>query len=186
MPFGVDPFAKDRAILDKQAFGPTKGPALAGDHHCGVRRSRVSRLQTGAAGDREADEQRAQGQAHLPELPTGKIHPWAEKASAYVDCIDRENNDAAWKFIASVYEQQDTVNQQNEAGAAALTNKLNELAAGAGVDAKKVAACTDSAETKQRLERSRKVGEEVEIAATPLYSSTDAAWETLPACRRKC
>ena len=27
MPFGPDPFAKDRAILDKDAFGPTKGPA---------------------------------------------------------------------------------------------------------------------------------------------------------------
>ncbi len=167
MPFGVDPFAKDRAILDKQAFGPTKGPASPaitivefGDLECPACKQAQPAIEKLMSSEPKV-------RLIFQNYPLGNIHPWAEKASAYVDCIDRENNDAAWKFIASVYEQQDTVNQQNEAGAAALTNKLNELAAGAGVDAKKVAACTDSAETKQRLERSRKVGEEVEIAATP-------------------
>jgi protein-disulfide isomerase len=101
--------------------------------------------------------------------PLDQIHPWAQKAAAYVDCITRENNDAAWKFIASVYEQQDAMNQQHESGAAALTTKFNELAAAAGVDAKKVAACADSAETKARLARSKKLGEEVAIAATPTF-----------------
>ncbi len=61
------------------------------------------------------------------------------------------------------------MNQQHESGAAALTTKLNELAAGAGVDAKKVAACADSAETKARLERSKKLGDEVAITATPTF-----------------
>lgn len=100
-------------------------------------------------------------------FPLGSIHPWAQKTATYVDCIGRESNDAAWKFIALVYEQQDAVNQQFEKGAEALTNKLNEVAGDAGVDAKKVAACTDSAETKQRLERGRKLGEEVGVNATP-------------------
>jgi protein-disulfide isomerase len=100
-----------------------------------------------------------------------QVHPWAQKAAAYVDCITRENNDAAWKFIALVYEQQDAVNQQYESGAPALITKLNEIAAGAGVDvdAQKVAACADSAETKARLERSKKLGEEVAITSTPTF-----------------
>ena len=101
--------------------------------------------------------------------PLDQIHPWARQAAAYVDCIARENNDAAWKFIASVYEQQEAADQQHESGAAGLTNKLNELAAGAGADAKKVAACADSSETKARLDRSKKLGEEVSIASTPTF-----------------
>jgi protein-disulfide isomerase len=167
LPFGVDPFAKDRAILDKQAFGPTKGPASPaitivefGDLECPACKQAQPAIEKLMSSEPKV-------RLIFQNFPLEKLHPWAEKAAAYVDCIDRENNDAAWKFIASVYEQQDAVNQQNEAGAAALTSKLNELAVAAGVDAKKVAACTDSAETKQRLERSRKVGEEVEIAATP-------------------
>ena len=167
LPFGADPFAKDRAILDKQAFGPTKGPATPaitivefGDLECPACKQAQPAIEKLMSTDPKI-------RLIFQNFPLEKIHPWAEKAAAYVDCIDRENNDAAWKFIASVYEQQDAVNQQNEAGAAALTNKLNELTAAVGVDARKVAACTGSAETKQRLERSRKLGEEVEIAATP-------------------
>jgi protein-disulfide isomerase len=167
LPFGVDPFSKERTILDKQAFGPTKGPASPaitivefGDLECPACKQAQPAIEKLMSSEPKV-------RLIFQNFPLEKLHPWAEKAAAYVDCIDRENNDAAWKFIASVYEQQDAVNQQNEAGAAALTSKLNELAVAAGVDAKKVAACTDSAETKQRLERSRKVGEEVEIAATP-------------------
>ncbi len=167
LPFGPDPFVKDRAILDKQAFGPTKGPASPaitivefGDLECPACKQAQPVIEKLMSSEPKV-------RLIFQNFPLETIHPWAEKASAYVDCIDRENNDAAWKFIASVYEQQDAVDQQYEAGAAALTNKLNELAAGVGVDAKKVAACTDSAETKQRLERSMKLGQEVEIAATP-------------------
>jgi protein-disulfide isomerase len=167
LPFGVDPFAQDRAILNKQAFGPTKGaasPAITivefGDLECPACKQAQPVIEKLMSGEPKV-------RLIFQNYPLEKIHPWAEKAAAYVDCIDRENKDAAWKFIASVYEQQEAVNQQNEVGAAALTTTLNELATAAGVDAKKVAACTDSAETKQRLERSRKLGEEVEIAATP-------------------
>jgi protein-disulfide isomerase len=167
LPFGPDPFAKDRAILDKGAFGPTKGPATPaitivefGDLECPACKQVQPSIEKLMGGETKV-------KLIFQNYPLEKIHPWAQKAAAYVDCIVREDNDAAWKFIASVYEQQEAVNQQNETGAAALTTKLNELAAGAGADAKKVAACADSAGTKERLERSKKLGNEVAIAATP-------------------
>ncbi len=167
MPFGADPFARERAILQKGAFGPTKGaakPAITivefGDLECPACK------QVQPAIEKLMSEE-PKVRLIFQNYPLDQIHPWAQKAAAYVDCIMRENNDAAWKFIASVYEQQDAMNQLHETGAAALTAKFNELAAAAGVDAKKVAACTDSAETKERLTRSKKLGDEVAVAATP-------------------
>jgi protein-disulfide isomerase len=169
MPFGPDPFAKDRAILDKQAFGPTKGPAAPaitivefGDLECPACKQAQPAMEKLMSAEPKV-------RLIFQNFPLESIHPWAEKAAAYVDCIARENNDAAWKFIASAYEEQDAINQQHEAGAAALIAKLNELATAAGVDAKKVETCTDSPETKQRLERSRKLGDEVAITATPTF-----------------
>ena len=169
MPFGADPFARERAILEKAAFGPTKGSATPvitivefGDLECPACK------QVQPAIEKLMSEQ-PKVRLIFQNYPLDQIHPWAQKAAAYVDCIMRENNDAAWKFIASVYEQQDAMNQQHESGAAALTTKFNELAAAAGVDAKKVAACADSAETKARLARSKKLGEDVAIAATPTF-----------------
>jgi len=169
LPFGTDPFAKDRALLNKQAFGPTKGPAAPaitivefGDLECPACK------QVQPAIEKLMSEE-PKVRLIFQNFPLTRIHPWADQAAAYVDCIGRENNDAAWKFIASVYEQQDAVNQQHEAGAAQLTAKLNEVATAAGVDAKKIEACTNSPETKQRLERSEKVGDEVQINATPTF-----------------
>jgi protein-disulfide isomerase len=169
MPFAPDPFTKDRAILDKAAFGPTQGPATPaitivefGDLECPACKQAQPAVEKLMSGQPKV-------KLIFQNYPLEQIHPWAQKAAAYVDCITRENNDAAWKFIASVYEQQDAVNQQHESGAGALTAKLGELADGTGVDAKKIAACADSAETKQRLERSKKLGEEVAIASTPTF-----------------
>jgi protein-disulfide isomerase len=168
MPFGADPFAKERVLLNKAAFGPTKGPADPaitivefGDLECPACKQVqpiIEKLMS------EEPKVRLIFQNYpLPQ------HPWAEKAATYVDCVARESPDAAWKFIASVYEQQDAVNQEHEKDAAALTDKLNQLATAAGVDGKKVAACADSAETKANLERSRKLGEEVGITSTPTF-----------------
>lgn len=167
MPFGADPFARDRVILEKAAFGPTKGAAKPvitivefGDLECPACKQAQPAIE-------KLMSEEPKVRLIFQNYPLDQIHPWAQKAAAYVDCIVRENNEAAWKFIASVYEQQDAMNQLHETGAAALTTKFNELAAGAGVDAKKVAVCTDSAETKERLARSKKLGEEVAISATP-------------------
>lgn len=169
MPFGPDPFSKNRAILDKGAFGPTKGPATPA-----ITIAEFGDLECPGCKQAQAPIEKLMSEEPKVKLifqnyPLGQIHPWAQKAAAYLDCITRENNDAAWKFIASVYEQQDAVNQQEESGAAAVTNKLNELATAAGVDAKKIDVCADSPETKARLERSKKLGEELEVNSTPTF-----------------
>ena len=121
MPFGADPFTRERAILQKGAFGPTKGadkPAITivefGDLECPACK------QVQPAIEKLMSEE-PKVRLIFQNYPLDQIHPWAQKAAAYVDCIMRENNDAAWKFIASVYEQQDAMNQLHETGADALT-----------------------------------------------------------------
>jgi len=166
-PFGADPFAANRALLAKQAFGPTKGsaqPAILlvefADLQCPACRSVqpvIEKLLADEPGVRLI----------FQNYPLTQVHPWALEAAGYLDCLARESNEQAWKFIASVYEQQAAVNQQDQASAAARTAKLTQLATAAGADQGRLAACAASPETRSRLERSRGLGDEVDVRATP-------------------
>ncbi len=46
-------------------------------------------------------------------FPLEQIHKWALIGAKYVDCLGRQNNDLAWKFIALVYDHQVEINEQN-------------------------------------------------------------------------
>lgn len=167
-PFGADPFARQRAILQKEAFGPSKGaanPAILlvefGDLQCPACRSAQPAI------EKLLSEEPAV-KLIFQNYPMEQLHPWSPQAAAYLDCLARENNERAWKFIAAVYDKQDAINDQDESGgAAARTAKLNQIAASTGADQSKLAACAASAETKSRVERSKKIGDEAEIRATP-------------------
>jgi len=167
-PFGADPFARQRAILQKEAFGPSKGaanPAILliefGDLQCPACRSAQPAI------EKLLSEEPAV-KLIFQNYPMEQLHPWSPQAAAYLDCLARENNDRAWKFISAVYEEQDAINDLDETGgAAARTAKLNQIAAAIGVDQSKLVACAASDETKLRVERSKKIGDDAEIRATP-------------------
>lgn len=160
VPFGADPFAKARAELEKGSHGPSRGPAIAAVTvvefsdlqcpHCKEAQPTVQKLLTEEPNVRFISQ-------NFP-LPS---HNWAFKAASFADCVGRENNAAYWKFVDSVYDQQQNITESN------ATDKLTELASSAGANGKTAATCADEPATRQRVEQSVALGKAVGVTGTP-------------------
>ena len=77
--------------------------------------------------------------------PLEQIHKWAMIGAKYLDCVGQENGDAVWKFIATVYEHQGEINEQN------ADQMLKGYAKDAGANPDTVAACVANPETEKRV-----------------------------------
>jgi protein-disulfide isomerase len=160
IPFGSQPFAADRAKLEKGVDGPTRGPATASVTlvefsdlqcpHCKAAQPTIDKLLS-----EEANARLVFQSFPLPN------HDWAEKAAAYGDCIARGSNDAFWKFMQGAYDA------QAEITAANADEKLKAIADAAGAKSAEVAACAAQPETESRVERSVALGKSLEVTSTP-------------------
>lgn len=168
--FGADPFAANRAKLQKGMTGPSRGPANApvtivefADLQCPACKSALPVVQKLLA---DAPNARFVFQ----QFPLTQMHHWAFAAAEYGECVHRENPAAFWKFVDAVYSAQEQItadtNNTEDAGKKAEA-KLQELAAAAGVDGKKVAACAHQPVTAERVKQSVALGKELEITGTP-------------------
>ncbi|MGZ4819547.1 MAG: thioredoxin domain-containing protein [Terriglobales bacterium] len=170
IPFGANPFAANRAKLLKGINGPSRGPANApvtivefADLQCPACKAALPEIQKLIA-----DEPNAK--FVFQQFPLTMAHHWAMKAAEYGDCVHRENPAAFWKYVDAVYAAQEQItsetNNTDDAGTKA-EGKLKQLAAGAGVDGEKVAACASQAATEQRIKQSMALGKEVDVTGTP-------------------
>ncbi len=160
VPFGSDPFAKARAELERGAHGPARGPANAAVTlvefsdlqcpHCKEAQPTVEKLLAQEPNVRFIYE-------NFP-LPG---HNWAFKAASFADCVGRENNTAYWKFVDSVFEQQQNITESS------VDDKLTELAKAAGANGKAAATCAAEPATRQRVEQSVALGKAVGVTGTP-------------------
>ena len=88
-------------------------------------------------------------------------HNWAFKAASFADCVGRENTAAYWKFVDSVYNQQQNITESN------ADEKLTELATAAGANGKAAATCAAEPATRQRVEQAVALGKAVGVTGTP-------------------
>jgi protein-disulfide isomerase len=162
VPFGTDPFAEDRESL-KGASGPSEGPKDAavtivefGDLECPACKAaqpNITKLMQ--------DEPKVR--LVFVNFPLTQIHKWALPAAKYVDCLGRANNDAAMKFIATVYNHQAEINEQN------VDQILKGYVKEAGGDPDATAACVARPETAKRIADSQALGEKVSLTSTPTF-----------------
>jgi protein-disulfide isomerase len=161
LPFGPNPFEANREKL-KAADGPSRGaerpvvdvvefsdlqcPFCKGAHPL------VEKLMADFPLLRFTFQQ-------FPLPPT--THPWAIKASHYADCAGTMNKDAFWKFIGTVFENQGSI------ALATADDKLKEYAKDSGLDADKVAACAALPATEDRVNKSIKLGQSLDVNSTP-------------------
>ena len=159
-PFGPDPYAVVRARLsaaDGVARGPAKPVATMVEFsdlqcpHCKEAQPVLEKLAADFPGMRIIFQQ----------YPLPDMHPWAMKAAQYADCAGRISSEAGWKFIAAVYEN------QNGIALAIADDKLKALAAAAGLDANKLAACAAAPATAARVKKSIALGDSLGIMGTP-------------------
>jgi protein-disulfide isomerase len=176
LPFGADPFATDRAELTKSAFGPTKGPADAkllmvefADLECPACKDAAPAMQKLMADFPQA-------RFVFQSFPLTQIHPWAMRASSYLDCISRASQDQAFTFIETVFTHQTeietAVRKTDAAGKttvddAAVTERLRHYAELAGADPAKTQACAETPATAERIARSLHLGEAINVTGTP-------------------
>ena len=162
VPFGADPFAAARADL-KAVNGPVHGPADAA-----VTIVEFGDLQCPACKKAQENLNKLMGEEPKAKLifqnfPLEQIHKWAMIGAKYVDCLGRENNDAVWKFIATTYDHQSEVNEQN------AEQMLKDYVKQAGGDPAAVSACAAKPETDKRVRDSMALGEKLNVTSTPTF-----------------
>lgn len=178
IPFGEDPFEPARAALAAGTNGVVRGPANAvvtvvefSDLECPACKAAqptIDRL----IGD-EPDVKFV-----FQNFPLEKLHPWSFLGATYADCVARQSGDAFWKFIGSVYQNQDAItallpssaSSSEDAikqGQPAIANKLQDLAGQAGANPTQVAICATEPATAERVRESMKFGETMDVTGTP-------------------
>jgi len=171
-PFGPDPYAGIRERLSA-ANGLARGPAKPV-----VTMVEFSDLQCPHCKDAQPVLEKLA--ADFPDMriifqqyPLASSHPWAMKAAEYADCAGQQGNDAGWKFIAAVYEN------QNSIALAIADEKLKELATASGIDADKLSGCAAAPDTEIRVKKSMELGDSVGVMGTPAIFVNGRPLETV-------
>ena len=164
VPFGSDPYGPIRNLLNEKAKGPWRGAANPevtivefGDLQCpACKRAQptIEKLMTEVPTARLVFQQ----------YPLTSLHKWAETASKYALCVDRQSRDAFWKYIDTVYQHQDEMQQMT---VEQVEPKLKEYAGEAGVNADKVQQCTADPAIAAEIYSSSALGSEVGVTGTP-------------------
>jgi protein-disulfide isomerase len=94
-------------------------------------------------------------------FPLEQIHKWSMIAAKYLDCVGQEKGDLVWKFIATVYDHQGEINEQN------ADQMLKGYVKDVGGNPDAVAACVAKPETEKRVRESMAMGEKLEVTSTP-------------------
>ncbi|MGA9718131.1 MAG: thioredoxin domain-containing protein [Acidobacteriaceae bacterium] len=162
LPFGAHPFDNYRDILEREAKGPSRGPANAplqlvefSDYqcpHCKEAQPTVDRLL------------KDYPQAHFVSqvFPLRNIHSEAEKAAETAVCVSKiGGNEAFFKYTDAIYANQAQLTPEGSGEALASAVKT------AGVDDAKVKACVTEPSTKAAVDASLQVGQEVGVNSTP-------------------
>lgn len=160
IPFGADPFGPIRTTLNAKAKGPRRGPESApvtlvefSDLECPFCRNAqpiIDRL--------SADFPDVRLIFQPFPLPQ---HKWAMKAASYAECVGRQKPAAFWDFVSAVYDDQANINDAN------ATDKLGGIATNAGVDASKVAACSEQPDVYVKIQQSIDLGKSIGVNSTP-------------------
>jgi len=162
VPFGADPFAAARAEL-KDANGPVRGAVDAkvtivefGDLECPACKKAQENLN-------KLMSEEPKARLIFQNFPLEQIHKWSLRAAKYVDCLGHQNNEAVWKFIATTYDHQSEINEQN------VEQMLNGYVKDSGGDPTAVSACVAKPETEKRVRDSIALGEKLNVNSTPTF-----------------
>lgn len=160
IPFGAKPFEAANKILDKGITGPSRGPKNApvtivefGDLQCPACKAAQPAIEKLVASEPDA-------RFVFESFPL-EMHNWAAKGAAYADCVAKASNEAFWKFIATVYADQQDVTAEN------ADEKLTAIATESGVKGPEIAACAATPKAKADVDASLALGKEVNVTGTP-------------------
>lgn len=158
--FGATPFADARKTLQERADGPARG--AAGKDlmlvefsdlecpHCKEAQTTMDQLAKDFPGARIVYE----------NFPLTSIHPAAFKAAAYGVCVAQKSSDAFFQYVQAVFATQDGL-------ASATDQTLNNAVTKAGQDSAAIATCASTQATKDAVNASVKLGQDLDVNSTP-------------------
>jgi protein-disulfide isomerase len=163
-PFGANPYASNRTMLQQQADGPYRGSAAKDLElvefadfqcpHCKEAQANMEKL--------AADFPKAR--IVFQNFPLEKIHPQAKLAAEYAVCVTKLGGSTAFfQFADATFEGQDGLATPDGA-----TLTLNSAVTKAGLDPAKVSACAALPGTSDAVEKSVKLAEELNVSSTPM------------------
>ncbi len=163
--FGAAPFAATRDLLKAHADGATRGAASKDFElvefadlqcpHCKEAQSVMNQI--------VKDFPNAHVVFQL--FPLVEIHPSAFKAAAYGVCVQKQSNEAFFKFVDGVFDTQEALTPATE------DTLLKAAAMRAGLDGAAIAACAVTQSTKDAVNADIKLAQDAGIEQTPLLSA---------------
>jgi protein-disulfide isomerase len=164
VPFGAKPFADTREKLQQRADGAFRGAdskdlelvefADLQCPHCKEAQSTMDQI--------VKDFPKAHVVFQL--FPLVDIHPSAFKAAAYGICVQKQGNDAFFKYAAGVFDTQDGLSPTTD------DTILKAAVKRAGLDSDAIAACAGTQATKDAVNADIKLAEDIGVDQTPLLS----------------
>jgi len=97
-------------------------------------------------------------------FPLVELHPFAFKAAAYGYCITKQKNDAFFTFASAVFDAQSALTP--ETGDQTLKDAVTK----AGLDPAAIDACAATQATKDAVNASIKLGQDVGVDQTPVLA----------------
>jgi len=162
MPFGADPFAANRKLLQSTADGPAKGAASKALEfvefsdfqcpHCKEAQPTIDKLLKDFPG------------AHFvyENFPLAAVHSEATKAAQYGVCVAKQGgSEAFYKFADNVFTNQEKLTPTTS------TDTLSVAVTAAGQDPAKIATCAAAPETKTAIDASTQLGRDLGVNQTP-------------------
>jgi protein-disulfide isomerase len=164
VPFGEAPFADLRKTLQARADGATRG-ATSKDlllvefadlqcPHCKEAQSTMDQLVKDFPNARVVYQ----------SFPLVDLHPFAYKAAAYGYCVQKQKNDAFFVYSAAVFDAQAALTP--ETGDETLKSAVTK----AGLDPAAVDKCAASQPTKDEVDASIKLAQDVTVDQTPMLA----------------
>jgi protein-disulfide isomerase len=162
LPFGANPFAEERALVQQRVDGPYRGSASKdleivefADFQCPHCKSAQANMDKLAA-----DFPKARFVFQNFPLP---MHPAAASAAAYGYCVTKQGGSTAFfTFAAAVFDGQDGL-----ANADGATLTLNSAVTKAGLDPATIATCAKAPATHAAVDAMEKLAVDLRINQTP-------------------
>lgn len=162
LPFGPNPFAANRQLLQDKADGPFQGSSSKSFEmvefsdfecpHCKDAQGTVAKLIADYPNARFVSQ----------NFPLVRIHSEAFKAAAYGVCVAQLSGNAVFfKFADAVFAAQDSLTPQTS------DDTLKAAVMKAGGDPAKVSACSMTDATKASVQASLDLGNQVGVTGTP-------------------
>ncbi len=162
-PFGANPYAENRSMIQERADGPYKGSADKNLElvefadfecpHCKEAQANMDKL--------AVDFPKAR--IVFQNYPLERIHPEAKRAAEYGECVTKLGGSSAFfQFASAVFD-----GQEGLATADGATLTLNSAVTKAGLDPAKVAACASEPATADDVEKSVQLAQDLNINQTP-------------------